>query len=56
MVTKIFSNSNFSIFALVPLIVFFVVFLLILFRTWRYPRKEMDKMSTLPIEEDVERN
>ena len=52
MVAKILENSNFIIFAQIPLLIFMGVFLLILFRTWRYPRKEMDKMAQLPIEKE----
>ena len=52
MVAKILENSNFAIFAQIPLLIFMGAFLMILLRTWRYPRKEMDMMAQLPIEKE----
>ena len=52
MVAKILENSNFTIFAQIPLLIFMGAFLMILLRTWRSPRKEMDKMAQLPIEKE----
>ncbi len=52
--TDVMSGANLAFFAEIALVLFFLVFAVIVIRTWRRPRDEMDACANLPMDEQEE--
>ncbi len=50
MLRDVISQSGFEVFQQIALLLFFVVFVAIVVRTWMRPRQEMDRYAHLPVD------
>ena len=56
MLNRLFESvPGFQLFGISVLLLFFVVFLLIIIRTWRADKEYLKKMSELPLEHNLTR-
>lgn len=52
--TDVMSGAGLAFYAQIALVLFFLVFAVIVIRTWRRPRDEMDECAKLPMDEQDE--
>ncbi len=52
MLRSLMENANLFIFAEIGLVIFFVTFVAIVIHTLRKPKKEIDRLSRMAIDED----
>ncbi len=52
MIRDVLSASGLELWAMIGLVIFVVVFILVVWRTWKMPRKKVDEYSNLPLEDD----